>query len=106
MRPIATASLLSLTLLLVGCQALLSSRDSQPLATSREAWEHRAPGCTGGDCPLVNIDLQLLGDLPELNAQIERELLGLTIELPGDPPPRGPRPWRTRCWRSGGTRPW
>lgn len=87
MRPITVASLLSLTLLLAGCQGLLPTRDGQPLATSREAWEHRAPGCTGSDCPLVNIDLQLPTDLPELQARIERELLGLTIELPGDPLP-------------------
>ncbi|WP_068829093.1 RsiV family protein [Pseudomonas sp. BMS12] len=87
MRSIAVASLLSLSLLLSGCQSLLSTGDSRPLPTTRQAWEHRPVGCEDKDCPLVNIDLQLLDGMPELNARIERELLKLTIELPGDPPP-------------------
>ncbi|WP_394560605.1 DUF3298 domain-containing protein [Aquipseudomonas alcaligenes] len=88
MRCIATAGLLSLTLLLSGCQAmLLAAKPESGLATSRQAWEHRAPGCAAKDCALVNIDLQTLNELPELNARIEQELLKLTIELPGDPPP-------------------
>jgi len=88
MRAIAVAGLLSLSLLLSGCQALLlAARPDSGLAVSRQAWEHRAPGCEGKDCALVNIDLQRLDDLPELNARIEQELLKLTVELPGDPPP-------------------
>ena len=87
MRVIATAALLSLSLLLGGCQSLLhAGRSDAPLATSRQAWEHRAPECAGQDCALVNIDLQTLDDLPQLNARIEQELLKLTVELPGDPP--------------------
>lgn len=87
MRPIAVAGLLSLSLLLGGCQALLlAAKPESGLATSRQAWEQRAPGCRGKDCALVNIDLQRFDDLPELNARIEQELLKLTIELPGDPP--------------------
>ena len=74
-------------LFLAGCQGLLPSGEPRPLQVSREAWEHRAPGCAGRDCALVNIDLQRLDGLPELNARIEQELLKLTIELPGDPPP-------------------
>lgn len=87
MRSIAVASLLSLSLLLSGCQSLLATVDSRPLPTTRQAWEHRPAGCADKDCPLVNIDLQLLDGMPALNARIERELLKLTIELPGDPPP-------------------
>lgn len=88
MRAIAVAGLLSLSLLLSGCQALLlAARPDSGLAVSRQAWEHRAPGCDSKDCALVNIDLQRLDDLPELNARIEQELLKLTVELPGDPPP-------------------
>ncbi|MFG0381262.1 DUF3298 domain-containing protein [Pseudomonas sp. zbq_18] len=87
MRSIAVASLLSLSFLLAGCQSLLSGSASQPLPTTRQAWEHRPAGCLEKDCPLVNIDLQLLDGMPALNARIERELLKLTIELPGDPPP-------------------
>lgn len=87
MRSIAVACLLSVSVLLTGCQSLLSSGSSQPMPTTRQAWEHRPEGCAGQDCPLVNIDLQQLKDLPALNARIERELLKLTIELPGDPPP-------------------
>lgn len=88
MRAIAVAGLLSLSLLLGGCQALLlATKPQSALAVSRQAWEHRAPGCGGKDCALVNIDLQTLDDLPELNARIEQELLKLTVGLPGDPPP-------------------
>lgn len=88
MRPIAVAGLLSLSLLLSGCQALLlAARPESGLAVSRQAWEHRAPGCEGKECALVNIDLQTFDDLPQLNARLEQELLKLTIELPGDPPP-------------------
>lgn len=88
MRVIAVAGLLSLSFLLSGCQTLLSAAKPQSgLSVSRQAWEHRTPGCEGKECPLVNIDLQKLDDLPELNARIELELLKLTVELPGDPPP-------------------
>jgi hypothetical protein len=87
MRAIAVVGLLSLSLLLGGCQALLlAAKPQSGLTVSRQAWEHRAPGCAAKDCALVNIDLQKLDDLPELNARIEQELLKLTIELPGDPP--------------------
>lgn len=86
MRPIALAGLLSL--LLGGCQSISLDRMSQSaLATTRDAWEHRPAGCAERECPLVNIDVQRFDDLPELNARIERELLGLTVELPGDPLP-------------------
>ena len=87
MRFIVAASLLSLSVLLSGCQSLMPGGASQPLPTTRQAWEHRPAGCMEKDCPLVNIDLQQLEGMPELNARIERELLRLTIELPGDPPP-------------------
>jgi len=87
MRFIVAASLLSLSVLLSGCQSLMPGGASQSLPTTRQAWEHRPAGCMEKDCPLVNIDLQQLEGMPELNARIERELLKLTIELPGDPPP-------------------
>jgi hypothetical protein len=76
-----------LPLTLGACQSLFKAGGQEPLPSTQQRWEHRAPGCAGSDCPLVNIDLRLLDDLPELNALIERELLGLTIELPGDPLP-------------------
>ncbi|MBC9252319.1 DUF3298 domain-containing protein [Pseudomonas alcaligenes] len=85
MRLPAVACLLISSLLLGACQSLQPG--SSPLPTDAQRWEHLAPGCTGSDCALVNIDLQLLREQPELNARIERELLGLTIELPGDPLP-------------------
>ena len=86
MRPIALAGLLSL--LLGGCQSIPPDGMSQSaLATTRDAWEHRPAGCEERECPLVNIDVQRFDDLPELNARIERKLLGLTAELPGDPLP-------------------
>ena len=67
MRAIAVAGLLSLSLLLSGCQALLlAAKPESGLAVSRQAWEHRAPGCEGKDCALINIDLQTFNELPEL----------------------------------------
>lgn len=86
MRALHCLALATAGLLLAACQSLLSPVQ-QPLPTSTQRWEHRPTGCTGTECPLVNIDLQLPRDLPELNARIERELLQLTTELPSDPPP-------------------
>ena len=86
MRALHCLALATAGLLLAGCQSLLSPAQ-QPLPTSTQRWEHRSTGCTGTECPLVNIDLQLPTGLPELNARIERELLQLTTELPSDPPP-------------------
>lgn len=83
--------LLRLALLLVpllaGCQQLSELSLSRPLPSERQQWEHRPAGCQGEQCPLVNIDLQRLKDRPALNAEIERRLLELTVEVPGDPLP-------------------
>lgn len=76
-----------LPLTIGGCQTVFKPETAQNLPTSQQRWEHRPQGCSGSECPLVNIDLQLLKDLPQLNARIERELLALTVELPGDPLP-------------------
>ena len=75
MRPITVASLLSLTLLLAGCQGLLPTRDGQPLATSREAWEHRAPGCEGKDCALA-ANARLCGGLATRREAEYRQCIG------------------------------
>lgn len=85
--PAARLALLLLPLLLTGCQTLHSLSPARPLATERQQWEHRPDGCTGEQCPLSNIDVQRLPDRPALNAEIEQRLLGLTVEVAGDPLP-------------------
>lgn len=81
------AAIAGLGLLLGACQSLSRSASSDALPTTHQRWEHRAPGCTAQDCPLVNVDLQLLTGHPELNARIEKTLLGLTREALGEPLP-------------------
>ncbi|MBB2495328.1 RsiV family protein [Aquipseudomonas ullengensis] len=87
MRLYKLVCLATLALTISACQSLFKPAEQQPLTASRQAWEHRQPGCSGSDCPLVNIDLQRLDGLPALNALVEQRLLGLTRELPGDPTP-------------------
>lgn len=85
MRLLKLICLAALPLTLGACQGLFKPEGSQSMASTHQRWEHRAPGCTGADCALVNIDLQLPKDDPLLAARIEHDLLELTRELPGDP---------------------
>ena len=73
----------ALFLLLNGC----ASFAPKPLPTTEQRWEHSAPGCSGEQCPLLNVQQQHLKDLPALNARIDQQMLALTTELSGDPPP-------------------
>ncbi|WP_263147217.1 RsiV family protein [Pseudomonas sp. RIT-PI-AD] len=78
-------ALLGFVLCLAGCQSLTSSR---PPAPQHIAWEHLKPGCSGSDCPLVNIDTLRFADEPGLNGLIERRLLDMTRNAPDAPLPR------------------
>ena len=79
MRFVKFIAIAVLPLALAACQSLSSvSNGPQPMESSRQSWEHHAPGCQGDDCPLVNIDLQLPKGDAALNARIEHDLLMLT----------------------------
>lgn len=79
-------TIFSLALLLGACQSLSRSDAPSALPTTHERWEHKTPGCSAKDCPLVNIELQRVADHPELNAQIESTLLRLVGAATGARP--------------------
>jgi hypothetical protein len=81
-RSIALAGLLSLA----GCQSLAPAGHPVQLATSHVHWEHKAPGCSAQDCPLVNVELQRLTDQPQLDARIETTLLDMVYAATGQRP--------------------
>ncbi|PVZ15630.1 MULTISPECIES: RsiV family protein [unclassified Pseudomonas] len=63
---------------LSACQSLFQPAQDKPLPSQREAWEHTKPGCTGNECPLVNIDTLHFADEPALDALVQQRLLALT----------------------------
>ena len=76
MRALHCLALATAGLLLAGCQSLLSPVQ-QPLPTSTQRWEHRPAGCTGADCPLVNIDLQLPKGLRREQMSVQARLMAI-----------------------------
>ncbi|WP_166357929.1 RsiV family protein [Pseudomonas akapageensis] len=81
------ASVAFLALTMGACQSLFQPSMQAPLEVKRDAWEHTKPGCSTADCPLVNIDTVHFPDEPALDAIVERRLLQLTVNSPGDQPP-------------------
>ena len=81
------ASVTCLALTVGACQSLFQPSMQAPLEVKRDAWEHTKPGCSTADCPLVNIDVVHFPDEPALDAIVERRLLQLTVNAPGEQPP-------------------
>ena len=50
------ASVACIALTLGACQSLFEPSYKAPLETLRDTAETVKPGCTGAECPLVNID--------------------------------------------------
>lgn len=76
------ALLACLALQLGACSSLLSPNFNKPLVVSRDATEQAKPGCTGDDCPLVNLDTVHFADEPQLDTLVQSTLLQLTHYAP------------------------
>ncbi|TBU92183.1 RsiV family protein [Stutzerimonas kirkiae] len=85
MSPLRTLSCsLVLLSLLAGCQSL--GGPSSP-AAEHIAWERTPQGCSGQDCPLVNVDTLAFADQPALNQLIDLRLRQMTVFTPDDQVP-------------------
>jgi Protein of unknown function (DUF3298). len=78
------ASMTCIALTLGACQSVFQPAVQKPLAFANDASEQVKAGCTGQDCPLVNIDTLHFPDAPKLDALIENRLLRMTVNSPED----------------------
>ena len=78
------ASMTCIALTLGACQSVFQPAVQKPLAFANDASEQVKAGCTGQDCPLVNIDTLHFPDAPKLDAMIENRLLRMTVNSPDD----------------------
>ena len=76
------ASLTCIALTLGACQSVFQPSAPKPLVFTADASEHVKPGCTGPECPLVNIDTVHTSAEPKLDALIESRLLRMTVNSP------------------------
>lgn len=56
MSLVKIASVACIALTLGACQSLFQPSYNTPLETKREKSEQLKPGCSGAECPLVNLD--------------------------------------------------
>ncbi|MEF9673825.1 DUF3298 domain-containing protein, partial [Pseudomonas sp. PCH446] len=82
---IAALTLIALTL--GACQSLFQPSLKTPLSVKSDASEQIKPGCSGPDCPLVNIDTVHFPDEPQLDAAVEQALLQMGRTSPDAPLP-------------------
>ena len=78
------ASMTCIALTLGACQSVFQPAVQKPLVFTNDASEQVKAGCTGQDCPLVNIDTLHFADAPKLDALIENRLLKMTLNSPED----------------------
>ena len=76
------ASMTCIALTLGACQSMFQPSAPKPLAFTNDASEQVKAGCTGLECPLVNIDTLHFADEPKLDALIEHRLLKMTVNSP------------------------
>ena len=81
------ASMTCIALTLGACQSMFQPSAPKPLAFTNDASEQVKAGCTGQECPLVNIDTLHFADEPKLDALIEQRLLEMTRTRSSDPLP-------------------
>lgn len=79
------ASVAAIALTLGACSSLFQPSYRTPLETTRDASETMKPGCSGPDCPLVNIDTLRFPAEPALDGIIEKRLLQMTRSEPNAP---------------------
>ena len=76
------ASMTCIALTLGACQSVFQPSAPKPLAFTVDASEQVKAGCSGDECPLVNIETAHFADAPKLDALIENRLLKMTVDSP------------------------
>ena len=98
------ASVACIALTLGACQSLFEPSYKAPLETLRDTAETIKPGCTGAECPLVNIDLVRFPGEPQLDGIIERRLLQMTPTTADAPLPASLTAYREQFLRDAAPR--
>ncbi|MES2870321.1 MAG: RsiV family protein [Pseudomonadota bacterium] len=78
------ASMTCIALTLGACQSMFQPSVQKPLAFTHDRSEQLKAGCSGLECPLVNIDTVHFADEPKLDALIEKRLLKMTVYSPDE----------------------
>ena len=98
------ASVACIALTLGACQSLFEPSYKAPLETLRDTAETVKPGCTGAECPLVNIDTVRFPGEPQLDGIIERRLLQMTRSTADAPLPDSLAAYREQFLRDAAPR--
>ena len=78
------ASMTCIALTLGACQSMFQPSVQKPLAFTHDRSEQLKAGCSGLECPLVNIDTVHFADEPKLDGLIESRLLKMTVNSPDE----------------------
>ena len=78
------ASMTCIALTLGACQSMFQPSVQKPLAFTHDRSEQLKAGCSGLECPLVNIDTVHFADEPKLDVLIESRLLKMTVNSPDE----------------------
>ncbi|MGC5699883.1 DUF3298 domain-containing protein [Pseudomonas sp. NFXW11] len=100
MSLVKIASVACIALTLGACQSLFQPSYMTPLASTPDKSEQLKPGCSGADCPLVNLDTLHFAAEPQLDAIIEQRLLQMTRTSPDSPLPASLATYREQFLRS------
>ena len=98
------ASVACIALTLGACQSLFEPSYKAPLETLRDTAETVKPGCSGAECPLVNIDTVRFPGEPQLDGIIERRLLQMTRSTADAPLPASLAAYREQFLRDAAPR--
>ncbi|AZC22240.1 MULTISPECIES: DUF3298 domain-containing protein [Pseudomonas] len=100
MSLVKIASVACIALTLGACQSLFQPSYKTPLEVTRDKSEQLKPGCSGADCPLVNLDTVHFPAEPQLDAIIEKRLLQMARTSPDAPLPASLGAYREQFLRS------
>ncbi|MBC2688417.1 RsiV family protein [Pseudomonas kielensis] len=98
------ASVACIALTLGACQSLFEPSYKAPLETLRDTAETVKQGCSGAECPLVNIDTVRFPGEPQLDGIIERRLLQMTRSTADAPLPASLAAYREQFLRDAAPR--
>ena len=104
MSLVKIASVACIALTLGACQSLFEPSYKAPLETLRDTAETVKPGCSGAECPLVNIDTVRFPGEPQLDGIIERRLLQMTRSTADAPLPASLAAYREQFLRDAAPR--
>ena len=93
-----------IALTLGACQSVFQPAAPKPLAFTHDASEQLQAGCSGQDCPLVNIETLHFADAPKLDEAIEQRLLQMTHNEPDAPLPASLAAYREQFLRTAQSR--